>query len=153
MKKSVEVIIKEKQTLNPTKRIKKVALGYALNYLIPNKIAEISSKGKIKHLNMIYDIISKKENQIYYNYLKIKYDIESINTIHIRRKCSQNMQIFGSIAENDIINKILSLTGTEIEKKQINLQPIKNIGIYKLHLTFDENLNTEIELHILPNIT
>ena len=152
MKKSIKVIIKEKHELNVAKRIKKVALGYALNYLIPNQIAEISTKGKIKHLNMIDQIISQKETQIHYNHLKTKHDLEKIGTIHIRKKCSQNMQIFGSISENDLIYMILHLTNKKIEKKQIIMQAIKETGIYKITITLEENLNIEIPLHVLPNI-
>lgn len=153
MKKQIEIITKEKHNLDPTKRIKKVTLGYAFNYLIPKQIAEISSKGKIKHLEIIKNTVLNKEKQIYHNNLKTKHDLDTMRIIHIRRKCSQNMHIFGRITDNEIIDMILRLIGKKIEKKQIMLQPIKEIGIYKLHLILEDNLNAEIALHILPNIT
>jgi len=105
MKKSIEVIIKKKDlNKNPIQRIKKVAPGYAFNYLIPNQIAD-----------------------------------------------SQNQQIFGSISEQDIINKIFNLTGQNIDKKQIKIDSIKQIGKYLCEIRIDEDINTNITMHVLPN--
>jgi len=152
MKKSIEVIIKKKDlNKNPIQRIKKVAPGYAFNYLIPNQIAEIATEGKIRHLHMVQNTLAKKDKQINKKNLKIKIDLERINFLSIRKKCSQNQQIFGSISEQDIINKIFNLTGQNIDKKQIKIDSIKQIGKYLCEIRIDEDINTNITMHVLPN--
>lgn len=152
MKKSITVIIKKKNlNQDPTKAIKKVALGYAFNYLIPNQIAEIATEGKIKHLKMIFDTLSKEKKLNYNNNLKIKQNLEKITICHIRKTCSQNKQIFGSISEQDIIQKIFQVTGQKIEKKLISIESIKQTGIYNCTILLDNNIITNIKLYILPN--
>ena len=153
MKKSIKVIIKKKNlNQDPTKAIKKVALGYAFNYLIPNQLAEIATQGKIKHLKMIQHTLSKEKKLIYNNNLKIKQDLEKINICHIRKTCSQNKQIFGSISEQDIAQKIFQVTGQKIEKKLITIKSIKQTGIYNCKISLDNNFTVNINLYILPNI-
>lgn len=151
MKKSIEVIIKKQNLYNsPIKKLQRVSIGYAFNYLIPNQMAEIATKGKIKHLNMLQNIVEKKNNQIDNNKLKIKNNIDKIKIIFLRKKCSQNKQIFGSISEQDITNKIYKITGYNINKKQMNIKPIKEIGQYLCAIRIDIDIYTEIEVHILP---
>jgi len=152
MKKRIEVIIKKKELYkNPAQRIQKVSPGYAFNYLIPNQIAEIATKGKIKHLNLLQKKVEIQDDAIQNNNLQIKLDLEKINFLSIRKKCSQNKQIFGSISEQEIINKIFNITGQNIDKKQIRIDSIKQIGKYICKIKIDENIMTEIEIHILPN--
>jgi len=154
MKKSIKIILKKKDlNKNPTQRIQKVSPGYAFNYLIPNQLAEIATEGKIKHLNMVTKNLAKKDNQIHKDNLKVKIDLEKINFLCIRKKCSQNRQIFGSISEQDIINKIFNITGQNIYKKQIKVDSIKQIGKYLCEIKIDENIDMNIEMHILPNQT
>lgn len=154
MKKNIEIIIKKKDVhKKPTQRIQKVSLGYAFNYLIPNQIAEIATKGKIKHLKMVENILAKKDNQIYKKNLEVKIDLEKINFLSIRKKCSHNKQIFGSISEQEIISKIFYITGQNIEKKQIKIEPIKQIGKYLCQIKIDEDMSINTEIHILPNQT
>jgi len=152
MKKSIEIIIKKKDFYkNPTQRIQKVSPGYAFNYLIPNQIAEIATKGKIRHLHLVENILAKKDNQIHKNNLKVKMNLDKINFLSIRKKCSQNKQIFGSISEQEIISKIFHITGQNIDKKQIKIDSIKQIGKYICEIKIDEDININIEIHVLPN--
>ena len=152
MKKSIEVIIKQKSHYaeDPIKRLKKVSPGYAFNYLIPNKIAEVATKRKIEHLKRIQKTVLKKKNQFYNNSLLIKKDLEKISILHIRKKCSQNGQIFGTISKENIVVQIFKFIGQTINKKQISVETFKKIGTYKAIIMLEHNLSAQIEINILP---
>ena len=144
MKKQIAVIFKQKA-------IKQVARGYAFNYLIPNKIAEIATKGKLKHVTMLSNLSDQKENRRQEINLKTKNDLAKIQTIHLRKKCGNNQQIFGSISEQDIQNIIFSTTGQSIEKRQIVLKNIKQIGTYLCSILIKDELETLIKIRIIPS--
>lgn len=153
MKKNIQVIIrKEDSVLGPINTTKSLALGYVFNYLIPNNIVEIASKGKIKHINMLNDIKFTQAKISYNNNLKIKTNLEKIKKINIRKKLGQNQQIFGRITENEVIEYIFRLTGKRFDKKQIKLPDTKALGIYDVNIRIQENINTTIKLQILPSI-
>ena len=153
MKKTVQVIIKQKDSfLGPINTTKSLALGYVLNYLIPNNLVEIASKGKIKHINMLKNIQSTQDNITYDNNLKVKTNLEKIRKINIRKKIGQNQQIFGRITENEVIEQIVKLTGLKLHKKQIQISNIKEIGIYNIWIRVQENINAIVQLQILPSI-
>nr|YP_007878186.1 50S ribosomal protein L9 [Calliarthron tuberculosum]AGA63797.1 50S ribosomal protein L9 [Calliarthron tuberculosum] len=153
MKKTINIIVtKPHSILGPINTHKKVSLGYAFNYLIPQQFVEIATKGKLKHIKMLNNIKLKKDNQNYIHNLTIKRYLEQITKIKIRKKIGQNKQIFGSITENDIIEKIIQITGHLIEKKQIIMPNIKEIGIYNISIKIEDNIYSDIEIQILPNI-
>nr|YP_009660570.1 50S ribosomal protein L9 [Corallina chilensis]QCS25518.1 50S ribosomal protein L9 [Corallina chilensis] len=153
MKKTINIIIKKTNSgLGPINSQKKVALGYAFNYLIPQQLAEVSTKGKLKHLKMLNEIKLKKDNQNYIKNLNTKERLEQIAKIKIRKKIGQNRQIFGSITEQDIINKINQINGQLITKRQITIPNIKEIGIYNIKITIEDSIYINIELQVLPNI-
>lgn len=151
MKKNITVIAKERsKTKDPIKRIQRVSMGYAFNYLIPKQIAEVATKGKVKHLNMLHDKISKNRDLAYNQNIKAKYKLKNINIILIRKQCSPSKLIFGRISEQDIATKILELTGQKVEKKQIRIIGNKKLGKHKAEIVIEENINTLLDLHILP---
>lgn len=153
MKKTVQVIIKQQGSyLGPANSIKLVALGYAFNYLIPNNIVEIASKGKIKHMQMLENLQSKQANVAYENNLKIKSNLEQLHKINIRKKIGQNQHIFGRITEQEVVEQIIKLTGEKMHKRQIKIPEIKEIGVYNISIKIEENMNTNIKLQVLPSI-
>ena len=150
MKKNITVIIETKsKKQDPCKNIKKVSMGYAFNYLIPKKIARVATKGEIKHLQMLQEIVSNNQHAIYSQKTKIQRKLKKIDTILVRKQCSPNQLIFGSISEQDIAKKILQLTGQTINKNQVKLSYSKKLGKYNAEVVFDEKVKTSISLYII----
>nr|WCH56203.1 ribosomal protein L9 [Calliblepharis sp.] len=153
MAKKIKVILKNNDyKINKTENIMHVTRGYALNYLIPKNIAEIATPGKLKHLKMIE---TKKKQQLKINKEKaneILTNIEKINKINIKKKHGNKQQIFGKVNEKEILNKIFLYTGYTLDKKQINIPEIKQIGIYKTTIALFNKIETSLLINILPEI-
>nr|YP_009243981.1 ribosomal protein L9 [Sporolithon durum]AMK96223.1 ribosomal protein L9 [Sporolithon durum] len=152
MKKNIPIIIKKTHAhLGNKGEIKVVSLGYASNYLIPNNIAEPANRVKIKQIAIFKQNENKKqiENQTIAS--RTKTYLDNIIKISIKKKSSQNQQIFGKISEKDIIEKIYMITGEKLQKRQVIIPEIKNTGIYNIKVKLAENLETLIKLQILPD--
>ncbi len=147
MKKYIKVIIKDSQ---PPK-VEKVARGYAFNYLIPKQIAEIATKNRIKQINLQNHLSNQKKDKFQQKNLKITEVTKKIKIIHLRKKCGSNYQIFGSVTEQDIQELISKIIKYKIDKKQIVIQQIKQLGNYMCNLIIDEKIRTSIEIRIIPN--
>ena len=149
MKKYIEVIVKQEK--NNQKVVKRVTRGYAFNYLIPNHMAEVPTKGQLKHLQMLDSISKHKKDQTNKLDQQINNDIMKIQMIHIKKKCGNNGQIFGSILEQDIQEIIHNTIGKKIEKKQILIDNIKQLGTYMCYISVNEKIKNTIKLRILPS--
>ena len=155
MHKNITIIIKKTQTnIGKYGEIKSVSKGYASNYLIPMKIAEIATKGKIKHIKMLQEKHNKLIEQQLNTSIETQKYLEKMSKIKIRKKVSDknSQQIFGSITEKEISEKIFKLTGINVEKKQIFIPIIKNIGNYIVQVKITSNINANLKLQVLPDI-
>nr|ARW60688.1 ribosomal protein L9 [Polysiphonia sp.] len=151
MKKKVNIILL-KNNIEKYKQgtIISVARGYAFNYLIPNKIAEIATSKKIKHINMFQDlkIKEKKANEIEITLLKNS--IEIIKRISIYKKKGDHNSIFGSVTEKDIIQWIDKYTNLKINKTQIKILDTKLIGMGYVKIQINHKIIINLKLHIIP---
>nr|YP_009392357.1 ribosomal protein L9 [Osmundaria fimbriata]ARW60919.1 ribosomal protein L9 [Osmundaria fimbriata] len=151
MKRKLKVILLQDE-FNKSKKgtIVDVSRGYAFNYLIPNKIAEIATPKKIKHIEM-FKIIEKKEkeaNAIAANMLKQK--IDNLIKITIHKKQGKNHSIFGTITDKDINNWLEKNAQIKIQHKNIKLPSIKTIGIYNINFLITKEIFTSIKLYVVP---
>lgn len=153
MKKKIKVIlIRDYLNIGNKGKVIDTSSGYALNYLIPNKIAEVATKNKIRHLRMIEEINKNqiKANEIANN--QIKKQLESTQKISINRKTGENYYIFGRIIEKDIINYIFKYMGIKLKKRQIEIPGIKKLGVFetKVQISTNNSLKVKLQLNIIP---
>nr|YP_009296109.1 ribosomal protein L9 [Schizymenia dubyi]AOM65044.1 ribosomal protein L9 [Schizymenia dubyi] len=154
MKRKVQVIIKKKyKHLGETGEIVHVNPGYAFNYLIPNSIVQIATKGVMKHTQMLQTIKENKLQENINNAKKIKQKLIELSKISIKKKTGDNEQIFGSISEKEIIEEIFLHIGEKLDKKQIQISEIKKVGIYTFQIKILENVIADLKLQILPKNT
>nr|WGH13804.1 ribosomal protein L9 [Lophurella pseudocorticata] len=151
MKKKVDVIlIKNNLTIGKKGLIINVARGYAFNYLIPNKIAEIATNKKIKHIHMFENIAIQQKETNNIEIKLLKNNIQKIDSISIYKKKGENNLIFGSITEKDITKWINKYTNLLISKIQIKTLDIKLIGITDIKIQINPKVNISIPLKIIP---
>nr|WOA02413.1 ribosomal protein L9 [Gloiopeltis furcata] len=151
MKKKKKVIIKQKNSmLGEPGTLLNVSNGYAFNYLIPKGIVTLATEKAVKHLNMLKEIERKSAETSKTQAVLVQKSLEKISKISIKKNVGENQQIFGSVSEKEIITQIMSYTGQKIEKKQIILPDIKEIGIYNIKIHILNDVSANLKLQIIP---
>nr|YP_010850906.1 ribosomal protein L9 [Lophurella mutabilis]WGH13606.1 ribosomal protein L9 [Lophurella mutabilis] len=151
MNKKVDVIlIKNNLTTGKKGSVINVARGYAFNYLIPNKIAEIATNKKIKHIQMFENIAIKQKETSNIEINLLKDNIQKVDRISIYKKKGESNLIFGSITEKDITKWINKYTNLLINKIQVKTLDIKLIGITHIKIQINPKLTISIPLKIIP---
>lgn len=150
-KKNIQLILNQAtRYLGHAGEIIDVSPGYARNFLLPNKIAEPMTLGRMQYILKLKAKAIQIQEERVLQMTQLKNQIESINKFSIKRKISENNTIFGSITEKDIIQVIKDTTGTSIERSQVKVPEIKEIGLYLIKLDLMENLSLDIQLQVLP---
>ena len=153
MTKHINILLKKNiNGLGLIGEIKSVTKGYARNYLIPNNLGEIIAKNRIKHILMLEKIKVRKKQEERIQSIKTKEHLEDIKKIRIRKKVSQqnNTQIFGSITDKEIAEKIFHTAGIKIDKRKVELPVIKSIGNHKIRIKIKHDIYADLTLQVLP---
>lgn len=151
MKKKINVILTENHAqLGKKGSIVKISLGFAFNYLIPRNLAEKVTKGTIKHNNMFIKIQNEHTEKNKQKAANLKNQLNQINHINLYKKTGDYTQIFGSISEKEIIDKIYKITGIQLNKRNIILPNNNTIGSCNITIDIMSQDQVNILLNILP---
>lgn len=142
------ILLKDVEKLGKKGEVKKVADGYARNFLIPQKMAVLATQSEIAKLEKEKEIEAQKAEQELTLYQEIASQIDGLE-IEIPAKVGEDGKLFGSITPAKI-SETLKLRGFEIKKEQIKIaEPFKEIGEYEATVEFPHNLEVKIKLIVV----
>lgn len=126
----VEIILKQDVTnLGLKDDVVEVKNGYALNYLIPQGFAILATpSAKKMHAENLRQRAHKEA--------KFRQDAEALAekiaalSLKISAKASENGKLFGSVG-NIQIAEALAAAGVEVDRKDIELEPVKELGNFE----------------------
>ena len=132
------LLLKDVYHLGHAGDVKKVADGYGRNYLIPQGFAVLATAGALKQADSIRAKAEVIRSQLNTEMSAVS---ERINGcwITFASKAGETGKLYGSITSQMVAEKISEKAGVEIEKRQIDIQPIRTLGEHKAHvrLTID----------------
>ena len=132
------VLIKDVYKLGRAGEIKKVAAGYGRNYLIPQGLAIPASKGALQQAERIR--VKATERRAALNEeLSAVSEVLSGKTLAFPVKASETGRLYGSVSNDEIVKAIFANFQIELERRQVETEPIRQIGAYTIpiHLTMD----------------
>lgn len=117
-----------------------VSEGYARNFLLPRKLANIADNKSINEANTKSDALKFKKKIEYENALKLKEKIEN-TTITFKHKVGDGQKLFGSVTEKEIADELNNKLSLYLSKKKITLNnPIKNVGVFSASIKLYEGV-------------
>ena len=126
----------------------KVKAGYARNYLLPQGLATVATKGNVKQIEQERAALLKKAAVEKATAEAQKEQMGEI-ALTFERKAGEHGTLFGSVTSMDIADA-LKETGYEIDRRKINLRDaIKETGEYKVNV----KLHREVVLPLSVTVT
>ena len=132
------LLLKDVYHLGHAGDVKKVADGYGRNYLLPQGYAVLATAGALKQADVIREKAAVVRQQLNNEMSAVA---ERINNtwITFASKAGETGKLYGSITSQMVADKISEKAGIEIDKRMIDIQPIRTLGEHKAHvrLTID----------------
>lgn len=128
------ILLQDVDNLGDKGQVVSVSDGYVRNYLLPRKLVEVASPGRIAEVRHRQEAEEAK---------KVK-DVEragemaellSKSVITITAQAGEDGKLFGSVTSADISKGIFQARDVKIDKKKIRLEePIKETGDYMVEV-------------------
>lgn len=128
--------------------IVKVRAGYARNYLLPQGLATLATKGNVKQIEQERAALLKRASE---ERATAELQKEQMGVIELafERKAGEGGTLFGSVTSMDIA-EALQAKGYEIDRRKIVLrEPIKETGEY----TVNVKLHRDVVLQVPVKVT
>jgi large subunit ribosomal protein L9 len=132
------LLLKDVYKLGRAGDVKRVADGYGRNFLLPQGLAILATPGALKRVESIRTEASATR-EVMNRELGGVADRLSKLTLAFPAKAGETGKLYGSITPAMIAQAIKDKTGTEVDRRQLDLQPIRTLGEHKVHvrLTMD----------------
>lgn len=142
------ILLKDVRKVGRIHEIKEVSDGYARNFLIPQKLAEMATSDALKKLEQkkqaahVNNILGEKEARA------LKERLENLH-LEIPVKADHEKNIYGSVHNADIV-KALEIEDIDLKGAALKLaKPIKEIGKYMIPVDCGFGVEGVVEVHIL----
>ncbi|MFV0309266.1 MAG: 50S ribosomal protein L9 [Desertimonas sp.] len=128
--------------------IVEVADGYGRNYLLPRSLAFLATAGAVEQAGRMRAARDARDTQAREAARTIASTlVPKIITISV--KAGQEGKLFGSVTTADIVDAVAEQTGIELERRQVEIDPIKTLGQHqataKLHVDVSFPITIEVE--------
>jgi len=125
--------------------VKKVAPGYARNYLMPQGLVVLATPGAVKQAGRIQKHGEVKRAKVNKELGGVAEQLEGKRLL-FAAKASETRRLYGSINTQMIADKVSEEIGVTIEAKQIESQPLRMIGKHDLSVRLTIDLIPKIEI-------
>ncbi|MEG1607026.1 MAG: 50S ribosomal protein L9 [Mucinivorans sp.] len=144
----MEIILKQDvETLGTKDQIVNVKPGYANNFLIPQGYAASATKSAVKMLQEDIRQKAHKEEKMMADATAVAAKLEAIS-VAVNVKANENGKIFGTITTADLAAAI-SAKGIEVDKKNIKVDAIKELGSYVATVKIYKTIKAEVKLEVV----
>lgn len=132
------LLLKDVYKLGRAGDVKKVADGYGRNFLLPQSLAVLATPGALKQAERISRTANDQRSRLNQELGAVA---ERLNGLRLTFpvKAGETGKLYGSITQAMLAESIEQATGAKVDKRQIDCQPIKTLGVHKagVRLTID----------------
>ncbi|MFA7659003.1 MAG: 50S ribosomal protein L9 [Candidatus Gastranaerophilaceae bacterium] len=143
------ILKKDVQNLGEAGDLINVKDGYARNFLLPQKVAEMATDGALKNREQNLVRIKAKQEKLHQQALEKAKEIEKLIKLELSAKAGESGKLFGTITTKKLTEELLAKSGIEIDRKNVSLNaPINKIGEYRMLIKLTSKVKTELAVII-----
>ena len=145
------ILLQDVDNLGQKGEVANVSEGYARNYLLPRKLAERATPGRIAQVRKIME---EKAAQVRREAERADEtrDLLSKTVLTITAAVGSSDRLFGSVTNQDIADAIYAARKIRIDKRNVDLEePIKLVGTYMVKVTVHSSVEpAEVKVIVAP---
>ncbi len=139
------ILKKDVQNLGEAGDLVNVKDGYARNFLLPQKVAEVATAGALKNREQNLARIKAKQEKLHQDALEKAKKIEEFAKLELSAKAGESGKLFGTITTKKLAEELLAKSSIDVDKKNITLNAaINKVGEYKMTIKLTSKVKTEI---------
>ena len=139
------LLLKDVYKLGRAGDVKRVADGYGRNYLLPQGMAVLATTEALKMADRVREKANVQRAIINQEMDTIAKQITGL-TLVFPARASETGKLYGSITTQLIAEAIKAKSGVEVARRQIDSQPLRMLGEYKVHVRLTVDLIPTIDV-------
>jgi large subunit ribosomal protein L9 len=126
-----------------------VARGYARNYLLPRRLAEPATPGRVAELRRLEEGRARHEARSAEQAGEIA-EVLGKTVLRFEVKAGPTGSMFGSVTPTDVADELWRTRKIRVDRRKIELESIKRIGRYSIPVHVYEGVTAEVKTLVVP---
>jgi large subunit ribosomal protein L9 len=127
-----------------------VAAGYARNFLLPRRLAESATPGRVAEVQRREEQRARQEARTHEQAQEIAATLAQ-TVLRFEVNAGPTGALFGSVTPTDLTDEIWRVQRIRVDRRKIDLpEPIKRIGRYEVPIDVFENVRVEVKTLVVP---
>ncbi len=139
------LLLKDVYKLGRAGDIKKVADGYGRNFLLPQGLAVMATPGALQQADRIRRVATEERVRLNQELGAVAERLNGLQVV-FPAKAGETGKLYGSITHQMIAEAIENAVGVQVERRQIDCQPVKTLGVHKARIRLTVDLIPEIQI-------
>ena len=143
------ILLKDVEKVGLRGEVVSVARGYARNFLLPRKLAELATDAKVAELG-------KRDAQRARHEAKTTDEAQSIAEtlqkaeLRFEVKAGPTGSLFGSVTPTDIADELWKTQKIRVDRRKIGTENIKRIGRYEIPIDLFQDVQVAVKMLVVP---
>ncbi len=137
------LLIKDVYKLGRAGDVKRVADGFGRNYLLPQGMAVLATPGALKQVDSLRAKANLRRAELNKEMGGLAEQLKGVY-VTFASKAGETGKLYGSITTTMIAEALSAKIGTTVERRQVECQPIRNLGSFKAIVRLTVDLNPEV---------
>jgi large subunit ribosomal protein L9 len=143
------ILLKDVEKVGLRGEVVNVARGYARNFLLPRKLAEVATPGRVAEVKRIDAERARHEARSTEQAADIAATLGK-TVLRFDVKAGPTGSLFGSVTSTDVADEIWRTRKIRIDRRKIGVDAIKRIGRYAVPVDVFEGVTAELKLLVVP---
>lgn len=139
------LLLKDVYKLGRAGDVKKVADGFGRNFLLPQGLAVLATPGAMKQADRIRTTATELRTRLNQEMSSVAERLTGL-TLTFPAKAGETGKLYGSITTAMLAEAIERETGSKIDRRQIDSQPLKTLGVHKARVRLTVDLIPELSI-------
>jgi large subunit ribosomal protein L9 len=143
------ILLKDVEKLGLRGDVVDVARGYARNFLLPRKLAEIATPARVKELERVEAQRALHEARSADQAQEIA-EVLGKTVLRFEVKSGPTGSLFGSVTPSDIADEIWRTRKIRVDRRKVATDPIKRVGRFTIPIVVFEDVQVEVKTLVVP---
>ena len=143
------ILLKDVEKVGLRGEIVSVARGYARNFLLPRKLAEPATAGRVAEVKRLEAERARHEARSHEHARDIA-EVLGKTVLRFDVKAGPTGSLFGSVTATDIADELWRTRKIRVDRRKIDIDVIKRIGRFSVPIHVYEDVDVEVKTLVVP---
>ena len=139
------LLLKDVYKLGRAGDVKRVADGFGRNFLLTQGLAVLATPGAMRQVEAIRTKATARRAELNQEMSSVA-DVLRGAFVTFASRAGETGKLYGSVTNQMVCDEVNKKYNLKIDRHQIEIQPIRNLGEFKAHVRLTVDLTPEIKI-------